>query len=165
VGGAAEGGAEAGGGPRRQALLLRAPRRALLLLGRGRRRPLLLEVHGVGDPVAARQAAGRKRRHEPLRRHLHHLRLPEARAPPRHSPRVHAGRRSPARPSPLLCLSSQVVADWWVQEFRRTRGHLSSIRDHADLLSSVREDITDSKVYFLPQTTVTYVVRASTMEI
>ncbi|GJM90097.1 hypothetical protein PR202_ga06345 [Eleusine coracana subsp. coracana] len=48
------------------------------------RRPLLLEVHGVRDPVAARQAAGCQRRHEPLRL-IHrraHLRLPEARAPP-----------------------------------------------------------------------------------
>uniref|UniRef100_A0A0E0N973 Golgi SNAP receptor complex member 1 n=1 Tax=Oryza rufipogon TaxID=4529 RepID=A0A0E0N973_ORYRU len=30
-------------------------------------------------------------------------------------------------------------------EFRRTRGNLSSIREHADLLSSVRDDITESK--------------------
>uniref|UniRef100_A0A453N4K5 Uncharacterized protein n=1 Tax=Aegilops tauschii subsp. strangulata TaxID=200361 RepID=A0A453N4K5_AEGTS len=32
------------------------------------------------------------------------------------------------------------------QEFRRTRGNLSSMREHADLLSSVRGDITESKV-------------------
>uniref|UniRef100_J3L988 Golgi SNAP receptor complex member 1 n=1 Tax=Oryza brachyantha TaxID=4533 RepID=J3L988_ORYBR len=33
----------------------------------------------------------------------------------------------------------------FAQEFRRTRGNLSSIREHADLLSSVRDDITESK--------------------
>ncbi|KAL6888588.1 hypothetical protein ACP4OV_009614 [Aristida adscensionis] len=33
----------------------------------------------------------------------------------------------------------------FTQEFRRTRGNLSSMREHADLLSSVREDITESK--------------------
>ncbi|KAG8058002.1 hypothetical protein GUJ93_ZPchr0002g23879 [Zizania palustris] len=34
----------------------------------------------------------------------------------------------------------------FAQEFRRTRGNLSSMREHADLLSSVRDDITESKV-------------------
>jgi Golgi SNAP receptor complex protein 1 len=38
----------------------------------------------------------------------------------------------------------------FTQEFRRTRGNLSSMREHADLLSSVRDDITESKVH-LPQ--------------
>ncbi|KQJ93078.1 Golgi SNAP receptor complex member 1-2 [Brachypodium distachyon] len=33
----------------------------------------------------------------------------------------------------------------FTQEFRRTRGNLSSMREHADLLSSVRGDITESK--------------------
>ncbi|KAG8058004.1 hypothetical protein GUJ93_ZPchr0002g23592 [Zizania palustris] len=33
----------------------------------------------------------------------------------------------------------------FAQEFRRTRGNLSSMREHADLLSSVRDDITESK--------------------
>uniref|UniRef100_A0A0D9VBN7 Golgi SNAP receptor complex member 1 n=1 Tax=Leersia perrieri TaxID=77586 RepID=A0A0D9VBN7_9ORYZ len=33
----------------------------------------------------------------------------------------------------------------FAQEFRRTRGNLSSIREHADLLSSVRDDITEAK--------------------
>jgi hypothetical protein len=42
-----------------------------------------------------------------------------------------------------------IAGDWWRQEFRRTRGNLSSIREHADLLTSVREDITESKVYLL----------------
>ncbi|CAO2206928.1 unnamed protein product [Urochloa humidicola] len=33
----------------------------------------------------------------------------------------------------------------FTQEFRRMRGNLSSMREHADLLSSVRDDITESK--------------------
>ncbi|CAD6252028.1 unnamed protein product [Miscanthus lutarioriparius] len=142
-----------------EAVLLRAPRRAFLLLrirlGRRlpHRRPLLLEVHGVRDPVAARQAAGRQRRHEPLRRlqRHHHLRLPEARAPPRHPPRVHAGPFPPLRSShsrfvePLVNRFKWWFVRSWKQEFRRTRGNLSSMREHADLLSSVRDDITESK--------------------
>jgi len=32
------------------------------------------------------------------------------------------------------------------QEFRRIKGNINSMREHAELLSSVRDDITDFKV-------------------
>ncbi|EAZ21588.1 hypothetical protein OsJ_05215 [Oryza sativa Japonica Group] len=80
------------------------------------------KFHGVRDPVAARKAAGRQRRHEPLRR----LKGPKTFVLQK------VGRQ-------------REILQGFGQEFRRTRGNLSSIREHADLLSSVRDDITESK--------------------
>ncbi|KAL3680560.1 hypothetical protein R1sor_023516 [Riccia sorocarpa] len=37
----------------------------------------------------------------------------------------------------------------FTQEFRRTRGNISSMREHAELLTSVRNDISEYKVYTL----------------
>ncbi|KAK3155912.1 hypothetical protein QOZ80_2AG0100330 [Eleusine coracana subsp. coracana] len=47
--------------------------------------------------------------------------------------------------SQKLARHRDILHEFTQVEFRRTRGNLSSMREHADLLSSVREDITESK--------------------
>ena len=46
----------------------------------------------------------------------------------------------------MLKLMSMIFLALELQEFRRTRNNISSMREHAELLTSVRNDISEYKV-------------------